>query len=213
MSLNAKKPEGSVNYDPVPQGLHLAICYSVIDLGTQKSEYNGKVLERNRILITWELPDERIDIEKEDGTQLNLPRAISAEYTLSLHDKASLRHDLETWRSRPFTDEELEGFYLDKLLGVPAQIQVMHKPSKDGTRTYANVTSIVQAPKGYKPQVENIPVSYDIERDKLHIPESVPEWIVNKIKESKEWKEMTTDTSQPEQVQREETKPEDDMPF
>ena len=149
MSLTAKDSGSGLNYDPIPEGLHLAHCYSVVDLGTQVSEYNGKEIVRNRVLITWELPDERIDIEKEDGTKVNLPRAISAEYTLSLHDKAALRHDLETWRSKQFTDDELDGFNLEKLLGVSAQIQVLHKKSADGKKTYANVTSIVPAPKGY----------------------------------------------------------------
>lgn len=172
------------SYEMIPQGLHTAICYSVIDLGTHKFEYQGKVTEIRRVLITWEIPDERIMVEKEGG-DINMPRAISKEYTLSLHENSNLRKDLETWRSKQFTPEELEGFDLTKLLGKPCQIQVLHE-KKDSGKMVQKVTSIVQAPKGYKAEPENTLVYYSFDDDMI-IPENLPEWIVKKIKEAKEY--------------------------
>jgi len=104
--------------------MHKAICYGVYDLGTQFNETFGN--KNHKVLLQWELPEARIDIQK-DGEDLNLPRAQSKIYTLSLHEKANLRKDLESWRGKSFTATELEGFDLKNLLGVDCQLQVIHK--------------------------------------------------------------------------------------
>jgi hypothetical protein len=41
--------------DPVPEGLHEAICYGLYDLGTQRSEEFKK--SSPKLLIQWELSD------------------------------------------------------------------------------------------------------------------------------------------------------------
>jgi hypothetical protein len=187
MGIVAKDTGKDIVYDPIPQGLHNAICYAVYDLGTQYSEKFNT--EQRKILICWELPDVRGDFEK-DGEVKNLPKAISAEYTLSLSEKSNLRHDLETWRSRSFTPEELEGFDITKLLGVPCQIQVIHKKSKDGVKTYSNVGGIVRAIQGYDKKPENKCIYFSFEDHGENIPDGIPEWIVNKIHQSKEWKDL-----------------------
>lgn len=185
MGIIAKQPDTDIKYDPVPQGLHVGICYGIFDLGTQHSEFYDTW--HRKIIIVWELPEVRGQFEK-DGETKDLPKAISNEYTLSLHSKSALRHDLETWRSKGFTEDELSGFDITRLLGVPCQIQVIHKQSKDGTKTYSNVGGIVQAPKGYNKQPENEPIYFSFEEHGQSIPEKTPEWIVNKIKQSKEWR-------------------------
>lgn len=68
-------------------------------------------------------------------------------YTLSLHEKSKLRPMLEAWRGRKFTNEELEGFDLERLLGANCQVQVCHNISSDG-QVYANVQAVVPAAKG-----------------------------------------------------------------
>ena len=57
-----------------------------------------------------------------------------------------MRKDLESWRGRPFTDSELEGFDLDNLLSVPAMISVVHNAVQGSV--YANVAAIMKLPKG-----------------------------------------------------------------
>jgi hypothetical protein len=93
--------------DPIPAGMHIARAYGLFDLGTHYDEKFDK--SRREVVIVWEIAAERIEVDR-DGKKTNLPRAISKRYTLSLHEKARLRADLESWRGRPFTSEELAGF-------------------------------------------------------------------------------------------------------
>lgn len=171
-------------FDPIPEGLHYAICTAVYDLGTQFSEKFGK--SSRKVLIQWELPEERIDIEK-DGEKLNLPRATSKQYTLSLHEKALLRKDLESWRGRSFTEKELAGFDILVLAGIPCMLQIIHK--KKDAKVYANIVTITPVPKGMpKKQPENPIRTFSIDDDKC-MPEGMPEWIQNIIKESEEYRD------------------------
>jgi len=181
MSLTAKDSGGS-SFPPVPQGQHYAITTAIYDLGTQVSERFGNV--SRKVLIQWELPEQRIDIEK-DGEKQNLPRAISKQYTLSLHEKANLRHDLESWRGKTFTEKECEGFDVLVLLGVPCMLQILHK-NKDG-KTYSNISTITPVAKGTpKKQPENPLRTFSFE-DGSNIPEGTPEWIQKIIEQSEEW--------------------------
>jgi hypothetical protein len=81
--------------------------YGIIDLGThtEDSPQFGRKTQ-HKMMIQWECPEYRIEIEK-DGKKLDLPRAISRRYTMSLGKKANLRKDLEAWRGKPFTDDEV----------------------------------------------------------------------------------------------------------
>src|SRR5208337_1405024 len=70
-------------------------------------------------------------------------------YTLSLHEKAALRKDLESWRGRTFTEEELKGFDVENVLDVPCLLNVIHNGTS-GT-VYANVSGIMKLPKSMQP--------------------------------------------------------------
>ena len=182
MGLTAKETSGG-NFNPVSEGLHQAVAYCLYDLGTQYNEKFGK--SNHKVLIGWEIPTERIDVER-DGQMVNLPRAISKQYTLSLHEKAQLRKELESWRGKAFTEHELEGFDLTKLLGVNCMIQVIHK-HKDG-KTYANVANVVSLPKQMpKVEPENPCKYFSFEEHQDEIPEGTPDWIKDIIKASEEW--------------------------
>ena len=151
MSLIAKKSETS--YEPAPQGTHMAICTQIIDLGTQYSSFYGK--SAHKVLIGWELPSE---LRGED----KIPVMVWKRYTVSLGKKAALRADLESWRSRQFTDEELGGFDLHTILGVPCMIGIVHKI--EGDSTYANVSSVMAVPRGTAiPEQIGESIFFDIE--------------------------------------------------
>lgn len=179
-SLIAK--EGGEAIEPVDAGVHQAICYAIYDLGTQYSPVYDK--SSRKCVIIWELPDRRIEIVK-DGQTLNLPRAISKQYTLSLGEKANLRKDLETWRGRAFTQEELSGFDISKLVGLNCMLQVLHKVN--GDKTYANISAILPLYKGInKLAAENPLIVYTL--DQGAPPETTPKWIAKIISESAEMK-------------------------
>lgn len=180
MPLIAKKPEGG-DYPIMEEGVKLAACIGLYDLGTQYQEKWDK--EIRKVLIIWEIPEERIEINEEDK-----PRAISKRYTLSLHQKAQLRKDLEAWRGRAFTDEELQGFDLKNILGKSCQIQIIHN-QVDG-KTYANIAAIMALPKGILPLNPENEVKYFSWEDNIDIPEGTPLWIADLIKQSKEYKNI-----------------------
>ena len=106
MALTAKEPEGT-DFEIMEAGVKLAGCYGLYDLGTQYDKKWEK--DTRKVVILWEIPEERIMVNSQD-----LPRAISKKYTLSLHTKSQLRKDLEAWRGKTFTQQELEGFDLKK---------------------------------------------------------------------------------------------------
>jgi len=180
MPITASKKGGT--FDPVPEDIHKAICYGVVDLGTQENPLFNS--HDHKILIIWELPEQRIEIEGEDK-----PRAISREYTLSLHEKSHLRHHLESWRGKKFTDDELEGWDVQKILGVPANLQVMHEKSKKSGNLYAKIENVLPY-KGQdrkKLEPENEFLTFSFEDGNTVLPENIPEWIEKKIQSSLEW--------------------------
>lgn len=177
MSLVAKKSEGS---PPIEAGTYPAVCYSVIDLGTQYNEYWGK--SSPQIVITWEIQSLRIEYEK-DGEKREGPRVISKTYTNVLHEKSNLYKDLLSWRGKPFTVEEAEGFDVSNVLGANCILTIINV-EKNG-RTYANIAGVSKLMTGLpKKQPENELVKFDI--TDTEIPESIPDWIkklINKCEE------------------------------
>jgi len=190
--------KGGGDYAPIPEDLHLAICYGIWDIGTQFSEKYGKSI--HKVVIVWEIPGCRGEFDGKD-----LPRAISKRYTLSLHKKADMRKDLESWRGRKFSDEELKGFDIKKLLGVPCQIQVLHNKIDD--KIYTNIAAITKAPAGTKNKTENPLKFFSFEEEQI-IPDGTPEWIMDLIKQSEEFTREKGDSG--EEVH---TSDEDEVPF
>ena len=205
MGITAKEGEGGSKRGLIEEGIQHAICYAVYDLGTQYSEVYEK--HSRKVLISWELPEHRITIDK-DGKELNLPRAISKQYTVSLHEKATLRKDLESWRGRAFTSKELEGFDLCNVLGVNGMVQVIHRQVE--RNTYANVQTVLPLMKNMeKRKSENTLRYFSFEEDAA-IPENTPDWIVEMIEKAEEWGKETHNGSEEESPPLPE---DDDIPF
>lgn len=127
-------------FQNVPPGNHIAVCYRVIDLGTQRGEYMGKENHRHKLLISWELPDEKMD----DGR----PFTIGQKFTWSTSEKAKLREVLESWRGRAFEEKDFGpgGFDIMNIIGVGCMLNVVH--ATKGGKTYANIASVAKLPKG-----------------------------------------------------------------
>ena len=176
--------------DPVPQGTYTARCYAIYDLGTQKVEWKGQVKHKRKVVLVFEIYEERIQIEK-DGETLNLPRAISLMETNSLSNNGNLRPYLKSWRGRDFTQEELASFDLFNVLGAPCLLSVVHNSGKDG-RIYANIGSITKVMKGQQvPEQENESCTFSFDDFKdgepIVFPEKMTEWAQKKAMESKEY--------------------------
>ena len=115
-----------------------AICIRVIDLGTQDGEFQGKPKSSRQCRIVWELNDQFDDNGK--------PLIIQRTYTSSLSEKANLRKDLESWRGRPFTAEELTGFDVKNILGKPCLLNLIKKQRPYGESV--EIAAVSALPKG-----------------------------------------------------------------
>lgn len=178
MSLIVKQEHGDFDFQICPQGNHMATCFSVVDLGMQEINYQGVISHKRKVRISWELPNELIT----EGELSGQPFSISKNYTLSLHEKSVLYKDLVSWRGRAFTTEELAGFDLTKILGVGCMVNVIHQQSQDGQKTYANVASVTQLPKGVAaPQLVNLIRKFNTDQFEQSEWDILPEWLQNKI--------------------------------
>lgn len=145
---------GGGSFELAPAGMHLARCYRVIDCGTHTDRTFGK--RKRTGYLFWELPNtHRADSED--------PLIVAKRYTLSHHAKANLRLDLESWYGQHFEDKRLDdggGFDLEKVLGRPALLNVIH--SDDGK--FANIASVNPLPVGMNcpaPIMETLVFSLD----------------------------------------------------
>jgi hypothetical protein len=115
---------------------------------------------QRKVDVVWQLTETR-----DDGKR----HLVFKRYTLSLNEKASLRHDLESWRGKPFTFEELAGFDVEKLIGANCLVNVQHKVGTE--RTFANVVSVMPLIKG---MVKIAPLDYVRPAPKDSDPEPTP---------------------------------------
>ena len=201
------------NFQPTPAGNHVAICYRFIDLGTQLIEWKGAQKTQRKVLVSWELPNELMT----EGEYAGKPFTIGKKYTWSMHEKATLRHDLESWRGKGFTDDDFDGpnrFNVKNIIGKPCMLFVVHE-SKEGT-TYSNIKGIAAMPKGVTAPGQVSPSVYF---------SLVPEFFDNatldglsdKLKEiikgSPEYKEIVEGVKAPRAVQGDPRDLDDEVPF
>ncbi len=185
------------NFKLVPPGNHIARCYRMIDLGTQPVEREGVTKLQHKIRIGWELhgvDDDGNPLVQDDGR----PMTVTKQYTLSLGKVATLRADLESWRGRPFTDEELRGFDIGKLLNVYCMLQVIHNASNG--KTYANIASISKVPAALKNTLPApvLPAElFDINEPDMALFDTFHDKLKETIRGSTEWRERNGAAMQP----------------
>lgn len=181
---------GGGNFKRVPSGVHIGRCYSLIDLGTQRSEGQYGVRMVHKVRIGWELFG-----EDEEGKPLvvevdgkDMPMTISKNYTVSLHEKSGLRKDLSAWRGRDFTEDEAKAFDISKLLGAYCMVNVT--TSETNGKTYSNVAGLTPLPaalKNAKPAGVHDIVKFDLDAPDLSLLESFHDKLKDTIKASPEW--------------------------
>ncbi len=178
-------PNGS-DFKIAPDGTHLAICYQVVDLGTQETAFSGETKKTHKVRLAWELSQEKMD----DGR----PFTVSQTFTWSMHEKASLRKALEAWRGMAFMARDFgpNGFDIKNVLGKSCTLSVVHTVADNGN-TYANIASIGKAMKGIEvPQRVN-PLVYlwlVPERWDAKVFSELPPYLQAKIVASPEYNAM-----------------------
>ena len=209
MKIVAKSTGGGAK-TLIPTGNHQARCYKMVYFGEVDNEYQGKVMKTMKVNLGFEFPTELHEFDKEKGEQ---PLVISKTYTLSLGEKANLRKDLEAWRSKPFTEDELEGFDIMNVLGKPLMIQIGEKVKADGSSTNV-IQSMGSMPKGMKaePQVNPEFVFSAAEFDQAKF-DTMPEWMQKEIKTSTEYQSMMSAGGDQEVSNEASDEKADELPF
>ncbi len=176
----------------IKQGNHPAYLYSIVYLGTQISEYQGKETQRQRIWIEFEFPTITVEYEdKESGEKKSFVKTKGMELTLSLSEKGNLLPFIEGFIGRNLTAEELQGYDVCELIGKPALVNITHRQSKDGSKTYDTIASVNPPIEGMQ-MPEQVNPSREIGKSEWEEEmENLPEFIQAKIKESNEYKLMS----------------------
>lgn len=221
------KNEGNSEIKQLDPGVYTGIASAIIDLGVQENLMYGKM--QRKVMIVWNIIGETVKINDEEK-----PRVISKEYTMSLSEKSTLKRDLQAWRGKPFTAEELQGFDLENILNVPCQLQI-NQEEKNG-KTYTVIAAIMAIPKGMKVEkIDNVYVFNTYDTATWVNYDLIPNWIKEKIKKAmnlaeteldmyikdyeeqkKELEGKAIDTSKIETTETEDTDyslPNDDLPF
>jgi hypothetical protein len=185
---------GGGNFKRVPPGAYIGRCYSLIDLGTQTTTGQYGEKSQHKLRIGWELfgeDEQGVPLTVEvDGEQL--PMTISKSYTVSLHEKAGLRKDLQAWRGREFTEDEAKAFDVSKLLGAYCMVNVT--TSETNGKTYSNVAGLTPLPGALK-NVKHAPVHaivmFNLDAPDMTLFASFHEKLQEAIKRSPEWQRIS----------------------
>ena len=182
---------GGGNYKRVPSGAFIGRCYSLVDLGTQRTDGQYGVKDQHKIQIGWELFGEdddgqplTVDVDGKD-----MPMTIKKSYTVSLHEKSGLRRDLASWRGRDFTEEEAKAFDVSKLLGQYCMVNVTI--SENAGKTYSNVSNLTKLPTAFKdskPAPVHHNIVFDLDAPDMAVFDNFHEKLQAAIKNAPEWK-------------------------
>lgn len=180
--MSLKLPEKGGSFELTPAGSHLAICYRFIDLGTQPSNYNGVPSMKHKVMISWELPEEKMA----DGR----PFSVHETFNFSSSNKSTFRKTLEAWRGVAFTDQDFGTFDMSNLIGKSAMVGIVH--TKKGEDVYSNMNSIMRIPKGIAvPTLTNETIYLSLDEDfKDELYSKLSDNLRMKISDSPEYKKL-----------------------
>lgn len=185
-----KTTENQKTQKPLPtEKQHLALCYAVIDLGTQQEAFAGEIKNIRKVNLQFEIPGEKAVFNPEKGPQVF---TISQDYTFSLGTKGNFRKMMDSWMGASVT--ELDSAKIAKLLKRPAMLQIVHKASKDGQFKYANIansgTAVFKRPADvqFPKETENPSFFFDLDNYSQATFDMIPKYLQEKIMKSPEYK-------------------------
>lgn len=182
MGFNLPEPN---TFERPPDGTYLGICYRVVDLGTQDTTYKGETKKSRVIVISWELPDERMA----DGR----PFSVARRFTFSAAENSNLRKTLESWRGKKFTTEEIADFDLAKMLTATAMLTLATE--ENGDKVYQNIMAVAAPMKGTprtkEPENESFCFAMVESMWNPKLIEKLHEKMQETIKKSPEWKALS----------------------
>jgi hypothetical protein len=168
-------PSNRKDYGRHEDGTYPSRVVQVIDFGIQKQtdwKTGEETDPKPRLMVTFETPNEVIEIEDAEGNVREMPRWIGREYTISTFEQAGLMKLIAALKP------DAESF--DEILNLPCMIQV-------GTTSggKAKVTQVMAMPKGVPVgELANEPTFFDFDNPNQELFESLPTWQRKKIKEA-----------------------------
>lgn len=200
--------ENKSEFELTPAGSHLAICYRVIDLGTQQHSFQGDISHKPTIMLGFELCHEAMT----DGR----PFSVQQRFVLSSHKKSKLRAFLEAWRGVPFTDAEFGKFDVANLIGKPCLLGVVHNVKAD--TTYANINSVMRITKGMEvPVMKNESLHFTFDNFNQEVFNKLSEGLQAVIAKSPEYQELKGGTNLEKSIPQADSGvsilPDDEIPF
>lgn len=128
------KPAGGGG-EKCPIGNHAAVLVAMVDMGTQRTEFQGEVKWQHRVLWVYELP-----LEQKSGGGNHVA---SIELTVSLGSKAKMRKFIES-RVGKSMPEDIE-YDIEQELGKAVMLNVVASGKSD----YPKIDSVSAVPKGF----------------------------------------------------------------
>lgn len=171
-------------YELPPPGARAAVCYLVVDLGTQETSFGAKRM----LYIGWELTEEH---RESDGK----PFTVGRRYNYSSNAKSSLRGDVEGWLGRPLSAADFGQLDLAEFLGKTCILGIKLDENTGG-KVYANIGAVLKPGKGMPermpPSFPGVALSLD-DRPFDHFRfEQLPSWLKEVIQKSPEYTAAVT---------------------
>lgn len=168
-----KTPNKKKDFGRLEDGNHLARIVSVIDCGLQpQTDWQTKedIDPKTIVMITFETPNETIEMEDKEGNKTVKPRWITKEYTLSFHEMAALRKLVDALKP------DLED--LAELLNLPCMINIGSTISGN-----AKIVGVSKPMKGMEvPELFGDSFHFDFSHPNMELFNGLYEWQQNKIK-------------------------------
>lgn len=188
----------------VPTGTHFARIFKIIDLGTHQDEYLGTIKGDKRFFsISFEFPKIKHIFKEEKGEQ---PLARSKDVKFIFTSKESTNRSALTELVEAVGDDPYKGSYnIFSLIGKALQVSIEQYEAKDGKERdkivgFSKLSSEQLEMAELKPEIyAQINPSQYLYLEAGHFDDevfnSLPQWIKDKIQESKEFKELFTPKS------------------
>lgn len=180
-SMGIQESGGGSKFEELPFGTYVAYGNLLVDLGTQKKEWQGETWDQRQLWFQAIVPDERTTIDGED-----LPRSISTFLTFSLGEKGNLWKHVGSWAGGKLSYEQFRSFDFNRLLGKWGMFTI--GPNQKNKPKLTNIAPLM---KGISEgTVETEPNAFWFsEYQGGELPSFIPKGIANIVMRSPEYAE------------------------
>ena len=170
----------STTYVPAPQGMHHGRLVSIVDLGHHESVWEGNLKVARTFHLAWEL----VGTDSGDGKPYIVSKSYKGTdgqwgvYFAKTSGMVKMLRQWLGWDDKKATKPN----NLPLAMGQAALIQVMHKPSQDGSKTWANIGGVMPPMPGV-PVGEAVtpPLLWSVDDGNVN---DLPPFLQNKVAQS-----------------------------